>query len=128
MTLNRISVFSWQRPLAQVTLLSLGLIVIFALIYWGLDQADWGMIVDRSSHRQSDFLSFLYFSIGTFFRIGYGDQVPIGAAMWVVGLEALSHFLVQIAFIAHMVISTLDQVIWMLRRERLEDLLNQRRF
>lgn len=40
------------------------------------------------------------FIMGTFFHIGYGDQVPTDWSCPLVGLEALSSFLLEMVFLA----------------------------
>ncbi|WP_164928831.1 potassium channel family protein [Gloeobacter violaceus] len=59
-------------------------------------------VLTRAGERERHFLDLLYFSTGTFFRIGYGDQVPTGWARLLVGLEAFCNFLLGLAFIAQL--------------------------
>lgn len=115
----------WVSTILQLVLLSLGLIILFATLYWGMDGLNWGVLQDREGVRATGFLPFLFFSIETFFRIGYGTQVPLGA-MWVaVTLEALSHFVIEILFIAHFATLGLDRLVSLSNRARLENLLNR---
>lgn len=108
----------------QLVLLSLGLIVLFAIAYWAMDKLNWGTL-QREAQRAVGFLPFLYFSIETFFRIGYGTQAPSGG-MWVaVTLEALSHFIIEILFIAHFATLGLSKLISLSDRTRLENLLHR---
>jgi hypothetical protein len=107
---------------ALLTLISLGLIVLFALLYMGVNQMDTGMVLTRQETRETDFLSLLYFSMGTFFRIGYGDQVPTGWNCLLVGVEALSSFLLELIFIAQVVTTASERFISQRLREDLEDL------
>jgi hypothetical protein len=78
------------------------------------------MVLTRQETGEADFLSLLYFSMGTFFRIGYGDQVPTGWNCLLVGLEALSSFLLELIFLAQVVTSTLERFILRRLREELE--------
>ncbi|WP_106544342.1 ion channel [Chroococcidiopsis sp. CCALA 051] len=115
----------WGSAVLQLVLLSFGLTILFALVYWGIDGLNWGLLQDREGKRAVRFLPFLYFSIETFFRIGYGTQVPLGA-MWIaVTLEALSHFVVEILFIAHFATLSLNKLVSLSNRTRLENLLNR---
>ncbi|WP_322506329.1 hypothetical protein [Chroococcidiopsis cubana] len=70
-------------------------------------------------------MPFLYFSIETFFRIGYGTQVPLRAMWLAVTLEALSHFVVEILFVAHFATLGLNKLVSLSNRTRLENLLNR---
>lgn len=115
----------WGSAVLQLVLLSFGLTILFALVYWGIDGLNWGLLQDREGKRAVRFLPFLDFSIETFFRIGYGTQVPLGA-MWIaVTLEALSHFVVEILFIAHFATLSLNKLVSLSNRTRLENLLNR---
>lgn len=95
--------------------------MLFALLYMGIDRLSWGMVLTRQETREVDFLSLLYFSMGTFFRIGYGDQVPTGWSCLLVGLEALSSYLLELIFLAQVVTATLERFISQRLREKLED-------
>lgn len=115
----------WGSAVLQLVLLSFGLTILFALVYWGIDGLNWGLLQDREGKRAVRFLPFLDFSIETFFRIGYGTQVPLGA-MWIaVTLEALSHFVVEILFVAHFATLSLNKLVSLSNRTRLENLLNR---
>ncbi|UFP95878.1 potassium channel family protein [Gloeobacter morelensis] len=92
----------WRLYLLQLALLSAGVIVVFALLYQSFDALGWGAVHNRAGERERHFLDLLYFSTGTFFRIGYGDQVPVGWARLLVGLEAFCNFLLGLAFIAQL--------------------------
>jgi hypothetical protein len=113
----------WFSALLQLMLISLGLILLFALVFWGMDLLNWGILQDRSGQRAAGFLPFLYFSVETFFRIGYGTQTPVGAMWAIVTLEALSHFLIEVVFIAHLVTYGLNRLISLGDRTRLENSL-----
>ena len=115
----------WGSAVLQLVLLSFGLMILFALVYWGIDGLNWGLLQDREGKRAVRFFPFLYFRIETFFRIGYGTQVPLGA-MWIaVTLEALSHFVVEILFVAHFATLSLNKLVSLSNRTRLENLLNR---
>ena len=117
--------FRFNSAIVQLICLSLGLVILFAIAYWSIDGMNWGMLQDRQGSRVFGFLPFLYFSIETFFRIGYGTQIPLGA-MWIaVTLEALSHFVVEVLFIAHFATLGLDKLVSLSDRTRLENLLNR---
>jgi hypothetical protein len=120
--MNRLTLPRWCNYVALLTLISLGLIVLFALLYMGVNQMDTGMVLTRQETRETDFLSLLYFSMGTFFRIGYGDQVPTGWNCLLVGVEALSSFLLELIFIAQVVTTASERFISQRLREDLEDL------
>lgn len=125
MALNDTIKSRWGSTILQLVLLSFGLIILFALVYWGMDGLNWGILQDREGKRAVKFLPFLYFSIETFFRIGYGTQVPLGA-MWIgVTLEALSHFVIEILFVAHFATLGLNELVSSSNRTRLENLLNR---
>jgi hypothetical protein len=114
----------WHFYLPQLLLICLGIIFFFAVCYWSIDTINWGWLLNRNGDREKEFLAMLYFSMGTFFRIGYGDQVPIGLSRWIVGLEAFSNYLIEVIFIARLVTSILGKFISFSIRERLEALLN----
>ncbi|MEG4961871.1 MULTISPECIES: hypothetical protein [unclassified Microcoleus] len=62
----------------QLTIVSLSVVLIFALAYCSLDALDLEGLQERNGERVAGFLPFLYFSVETFFRIGYGIQTPVG--------------------------------------------------
>ena len=99
--------------------------LVFAVAYWSLDALKWGGLQGRNGERTADFLSFLAFSVETFFRIGYGTQTPVGVAWVIVTLEAMSHFLVEVIFMAHMATLGLHQLLSLSDRTRLENTLNR---
>ena len=70
----------------------LGLVVFFAFWYWIADTCNWGQILNREGQWETQLSEFIYFSIGTFSRIGYGDQIPVGANRWIAGIEAFSNY------------------------------------
>jgi len=53
-------------------------VLIFALAYWSLDALDLGGVPEQKGEGVAGFLPLLYFSVETFFRIGYGIQTPVG--------------------------------------------------
>ncbi|MEP0885647.1 ion channel [Trichocoleus sp. ST-U3] len=120
--MNRLTIPRWCNSVVLLTLISLGIIVLFALLYLGVNQIGGGMVLTRQETREADFLSLLYFSMGTFFRIGYGDQVPTGWNCFLVGVEALSSFLLELLFIAQMVTTASERFISRRLREELEEL------
>jgi len=120
--MNGLTIPCWCNYVVLLTLISLGLIVLFALLYMGVNQIGGGMVLTRQETREADFLSLLYFSMGTFFRIGYGDQVPTGWNCFLVGVEALSSFLLELLFIAQMVTTASERFISRRLREKLEEL------
>ncbi len=67
-----LSVFGPLSLFVLVMLWAAGLIVGFALLHWSLGTA--------LSVADADLGAYLYFSGTTFFTLGYGDMVPIGAA------------------------------------------------
>lgn len=75
--------------------LYLNLVLFFALLYWGLEWAKLGFILDHyasAAHQQqwSDRITrSLYFSAITLLSVGYGDLSPFGWARGVAILEAL---------------------------------------
>jgi hypothetical protein len=85
----------------------------------------WGELQNRYGEHVVDFLPFLYFSVETFFRIGYGTQTPVGLAWAIVAMEAMSHFLLEVVFIAHMAILGLHKFISVGDLTRFEDILNR---
>lgn len=116
--MNRLTIRRWCNYAAAIASICLGIIVVFALLYMGIDQLSWGMVLTRQETREADFLSLLYFSMGTFFRIGYGDQIPVGWNCLLVGLEALSSYLLELIFLAQVVTATLERFIsWQLKEE-----------
>ena len=119
--MNRLTTRRWCNYAVLLTSICLGLIVLFALLYMGIDRLSWGMVLTRQETREVDFLSLLYFSMGTFLRIGYGDQVPTGWSCLLVGLEALSSYLLELIFLAQVVTATLERFISQRLREKLED-------
>jgi hypothetical protein len=88
------------------------------------DTLNWGQILNRQGHQETQFVDFLYFSIGTFFRIGYGDQIPIGVNRWIAGIEAFSNYAIEIVFMARLVTNFLSKFVMSSIRDRLEILLN----
>jgi hypothetical protein len=80
MTTDRTTKSRWLFALWQLTIVSLSLVVIFALADWSLDALDLGGLQQRNGERVAGFLPFLYFSVETFFRIGCGIQTPVGLA------------------------------------------------
>jgi hypothetical protein len=125
MTTDRTTKSSWLFTLVQLTIVSLSVVLIFALAYWSLDALDLGGLQERNGERVAGFLPFLYFSVETFFRIGYGIQTPVGLAWAIVTLEAMSHFLIEVVFIAHMATLGLHRLISLSDRTRLENTLNR---
>lgn len=115
----------WHIYLPQLLLICLGIIVFFAVCYWSIDILNWGWLLNRKGDREKEFLGMLYFSMGTFFRIGYGDQVPFGLNRWLVGLEAFSNYFVEVIFIARLIMNVLGKFISFSIRERLENLLTR---
>lgn len=124
--MKRNSRFHLLSYLLQIAFISLGVIVFFAFLYWGVDSLNWGWVLDREGSRESSFFSFLYFSMGTFFRIGYGDQAPVDLFRWIAGLEAMSNFAIEIIIITELVKTALEKAISLGTRERLESLLSRR--
>lgn len=114
----------WHIYLSQLLFVCLGLVVFFAFGYWIADTKNWGQILNREGHRENQFFEFLYFSIGTFFRIGYGDQIPVGANRWLAGIEAFSNYAIEIVFMARLVTNFLGKFVMSNIRTRLESLLN----
>jgi hypothetical protein len=125
--MNRNSQIRRLSYLLQIVSVSLGFIVFFAALYWAIDTLNWGWVLSREGNRADSFLSFLYFSMGTFFRIGYGDQVPVGLTQWIAGLEAMSNFAIEILIITEWVTAALEKSTFLHTRERLENLLPRRR-
>ncbi|MEG4291670.1 hypothetical protein Q5692_06750 [Microcoleus sp. C2C3] len=108
-----------------MAIVSLSLVVIFALADWSLDALDLGGLQQRNGERVAGFLPFLYFSVETFFRIGCGIQTPVGLAWAIVTLESMSHFLIEVVFIAHMATLGLHRFMSLSDRTRLENTLNR---
>lgn len=125
MTINRTLKSRWGLAILQLALLCLALVVLFAVVYWGIDALNWGTLQNRSGERVVGFPSFLFFSVETFFRIGYGSQIPVGTTWLVVTLEALSHLIVEVVFIAHLAILGLNKIVMLSDRTRLENSLNR---
>lgn len=125
MTINRTTKSRWFFTLLQLTAISLSLVVIFAIAYWSLDVLGWGGLEEENGERVSDFLTFLYFSVETFFRIGYGTQTPIGLSWVIVTLEAMSNFLLEVVFIANFATLGLYRLISSRDRTWLEGILNR---
>lgn len=115
----------WISALLQLVLLSLALVVLFAIAYWGVNALNWGWLQNQNGERAEGVLPFLFFSVETFFRIGYGNQAPMGATWLVITLEALSHLMIEVIFIAHLTISALNKLILLDDRTRLENSLNR---
>ncbi len=115
---------SWHIYLSQLFIVCLGLVVIFAFWYWMADTCNWGQTLNREGHQESQFTEFLYFSIGTFFRIGYGDQIPVGVNRWIAGIEAFSNYALEIVFMARLVTNFLSKFVMSSIRDRLETLLD----
>jgi len=108
-----------------LTIVSLSLVLIFALAYWSLDALDLGGLQQRNGEGVAGFLPLLYFSAETFFRIGCGIQTPVGLAWAIVTLESMSHFLIEVVFIAHMATLGLHRFMSLSDRTRLENTLNR---
>ncbi|MBD2103073.1 two pore domain potassium channel family protein [Leptolyngbya sp. FACHB-261] len=109
----------------QIALISLAIVIGFAFCYWLAEHLDWGHVLTREGKRETAFAELLYFSMGTFFRIGYGDQVPTDLSRWIVGLEALCNFLVTLVYIAQLVADSMERSIVNKTRERLENLFGR---
>lgn len=120
MTMMPLPKVNWWAYFGQLALISFGLIVVFAVLYWSVDALNWGWLLNRSGEREQSFGDFLYFSMGTFFRIGYGDQIAFGVSRWLVGLEAFSNYCVEIMFIIHTISMALRKYIASKFREQLE--------
>jgi hypothetical protein len=101
----------WIYYTGILSLFSIGLIILFALQYWAIDQLGWGTIETDKGIRETSFLKLLYFSMGTFFRIGYGDQIPTGWNYLIVGLEALSSYILGLLFLAQVMISATERIL-----------------
>jgi hypothetical protein len=114
----------WHIYLSQLLSACLGLVIFFAFWYWMANTCNWGQILNREGHQETQFAEFLYFSIGTFFRIGYGDQIPVGINRWIAGIEAFSNYAVEIIFMARLVTNFLSKFVMLSIRDRLETLLN----
>jgi hypothetical protein len=67
-----LSVFGPLSLLALLALWAAGLIAGFALLHWSLGT------VSIPKGMDGGFLTYLYYSAGTFFTVGYGDVVPDG--------------------------------------------------
>ncbi len=115
----------WVLSLLHLALLSLALVVLFAVVYWEVDALRWGTLQNQNGERAAGFLPFLFFSVETFFRIGYGSQIPSGVTWLVVTLEALSHLMIEVAFIAHLATLGLSKLILLSNRTQLENNLNR---
>lgn len=75
---TRNTFYSLFGPLSLFALLSIwafGLLGGFALLHWSMDS-----LLSISKTEQVNFSTYLYFSGTTFFTLGYGDMVPMGAA------------------------------------------------
>lgn len=118
--MKRITLFSWFNYAAVLTLISLGLVALFTLLYMGVDQLGWGMVVTRQETREINFLALLYFSMGTYFRIGYGDQISTGLNCLLVGLEAMSSYLLGLIFLAQVTTAASERFLLRRLREELE--------
>lgn len=125
MAIDRTAKSRWLFTLLQLTIISFSLILIFAIAYWSLNALKWGGLQAQNGEHAAGFLTFLYFSVETFFRIGYGTQTPVGLAWAIVTLEAMSHFLIEVVFIAHMATLGLHRLISLSDRTRLENSLNR---
>jgi hypothetical protein len=68
-----LGVFGPLSLLGLLTMWAVCLIVGFALLHWSA-----GTILSQSSGAVSGFDTYLYFSGGTFFTVGYGEVVPVG--------------------------------------------------
>lgn len=121
MPVSRLTIRRWCNYILLLTLIALSLIVLFALLYRAIDQFGFGTVITRQGDRETDFLALLYFSMGTFFRIGYGDQVPTGWNYLLVGLEALSSFLLEMIFLAQVVTAAAERYFLQQLRAHLED-------
>jgi hypothetical protein len=82
-----------------------------------------GQILNREGHRENQLSEFLYFSVGTFFRIGYDDQIPVGINRWIAGIEAFSNYAFEIIFMARLVTNFLSKFVMSSLLNRLETLL-----
>ncbi len=71
-----LSAFGPLSLFVLVVLWAMGLITAFALLHWSLGTA---LSVGNARVDNAGFADFLYFSGTTFFTLGYGDMVPIGA-------------------------------------------------
>jgi Ion channel len=101
--------------------------MLFTLLYMGFDALRWGTVVSRSGTSETSFADLLYFSMGTFFRIGYGDQVPVGWCRLLTACEAFANFAIGVMFMAHLVLGVQEQLIANRVRERLEGLQRPQR-
>lgn len=125
MSLDRTTKSRRLSTLLQLTVISFVLVFIFAIAYWSLASLGLGGLQNRNGEHVVEFLPCLYFSVETFFRIGYGAQIPVGLAWAVVALEAMAHFLLEVVFIAHMAILGLHKLVSLSDRSRLEDILHR---
>lgn len=116
---------NWHIYLPQLLLICLGIIFFFAVCYWSIDTLNWGWLLNREGQRENEFLGMLYFSMGTFFRIGYGDQIPVGLSRLFTGIEAFANYLVEVIFISRLVIDILEKFITFSIRERLENIFRR---
>lgn len=114
----------WHIYLSQLLFACLGLVLFFAFWYWIADTRNWGQILNLEARRETQFVEFLYFSIGTFFRIGYGDQIPVGVNRWIAGIEAFSNYVIEIVFMARLVTNFLSKFVMSNIKTRLETLFN----
>lgn len=114
----------WHIYLSQLLLVCLGLVVFFAFWYRLADFLNLGQILNREGLLETQLSEFLYFSMGTFFRIGYGDQIPVGINRWLAGLEAFSNYAIEIVFMARLLTNFLSKFVMSSIRDRLETLLN----
>jgi hypothetical protein len=69
-----LSVFGPLSLFALLSIWAYGLIAGFALLHWSLDSA-----LSISKTEGATFSTYIYFSGTTFFTLGYGDMVPLGA-------------------------------------------------
>ncbi|HQR07727.1 MAG TPA: potassium channel family protein [Gemmatales bacterium] len=69
-----LSVFGPLSLFALLSIWAYGLIAGFALLHWSMDSP-----LSISKTEEVTFSTFIYFSGTTFFTLGYGDLVPVGA-------------------------------------------------
>jgi len=72
-----------ESPL-RVLLTSILIIIYYTLIY----AASYGVIISGNLHISKNFLDYIYFSIGTFLTLSYGELQPTPSMRFVAGSEA----------------------------------------
>ncbi|MDZ4879152.1 MAG: hypothetical protein CLLPBCKN_008590 [Chroococcidiopsis cubana SAG 39.79] len=60
----------WGSTIVQLVLLSFGLIILFALVYWGIDGLNWGLLQDREGKRAVKFCHFFISALKPSFGLG----------------------------------------------------------